>query len=108
MSVRLAFWRYFSGLVGDHIENYTVPQYGDHPDDQLCDFTKRDIVVSLKRYLNRIDTNARGQTESERDCFKMAHYICELHAIVSGVQREKQTQDTRPQGNTTRQAGPRL
>lgn len=84
-SKRLNFWKEFSKDVDDHVEYYTVPQYGDYPDDQLCEFEKRDIIVNMKRYLNRIDTNARGEVEAARDCLKLAHYASELYARVTGV-----------------------
>ena len=32
-------WREFYNLVMSHIEEYTVPQYGDMPDDQASLFT---------------------------------------------------------------------
>jgi len=82
ISKRQQFWQEFQALVAGHIEHYTVPQYGDWPDDQLSDFTARDIVVNMQRYLNRVDSNARGPAEAARDCLKLAHYACELHRKI--------------------------
>lgn len=71
-------WRFFADMVLSHVENYTVPQYGDYPDDPICDFTDEEIIAQLKRYVNRAGTNVRGEAESQRDLFKIAHYACLL------------------------------
>ena len=58
----------------DHIDNYTVPQYGDKPDDQVEEWTPKQCMDSVKRYANRIDSNQRGHLESLRDMVKIAHF----------------------------------
>ena len=73
MSERGKDWLAFSALVLGHIENYTVPQYGDKPGDQLEEFSIHDIQVQLKRYVNRIGVGARPG-ERQRDMLKIAHY----------------------------------
>jgi hypothetical protein len=73
-------WFEFASKVSDHIEDYTVKQYGDMPNDQASEFTIRDIVQNMRRYLNRVESNARGHEEAVRDCMKLAHYACMLHA----------------------------
>jgi len=85
MSNRLRFWQDFAGMVDEHIEEYTVPQYGDYPEDQLMDFEVRDIIKNMQRYLNRFESGARGIDETKRDCFKLAHYSSELWARVEGI-----------------------
>lgn len=35
-----------------------------------------DIQMNLRRYVNRMNSNARGKTESLRDLNKIAHYAC--------------------------------
>ena len=84
-SSRLKFWNEFSPLVADHVENYTVPQYGDYPYDQMTAFTIEEIVMNMKRYLNRALSNQRGIEESLRDCLKLAHYASELWAKKKGI-----------------------
>jgi len=67
-------WEAFSLCVFEHIEHYTVPQYGDAPDDQATEFTVRDCMVQVKRYANRA-----GKVEIKRqveDMKKVAHYAC--------------------------------
>lgn len=71
-------WESFHRLVLAHIEGYTVPQFGDAPDDQAQGFDQRDFQREIQRYANRIGTNARGMAEARRDCLKMAHYACML------------------------------
>jgi hypothetical protein len=69
----------FSHSVVLHIDNYTVTQYGDMPDDQADGFSIHDIKTNMLRYVNRIGSNARGETEALRDCLKLAHYACILY-----------------------------
>ena len=76
MSVRAQDWMVFAKEVADHIECYTVPQYGDFPSDQLTKFNLLDIKAQLTRYVNRIGSGVRGAEEAERDMLKLAHYAC--------------------------------
>ena len=82
MSKRGEQWTKFSGMVLDHVENYTVPQYGDFPHDQAEGFSIPDIVLNIRRYLNRAESNARGRAEAKRDCLKIAHYACLLYLRI--------------------------
>jgi len=85
-SHRLNRWRAFNEAVEMHVENYTVPQYGDWPDDQLNEFDDHDIVMNMKRYTNRLESNARGREEMIRDYLKIAHYVSEL--FVRAIEKE--------------------
>ena len=85
MSNRLIFWQDFSKLVEQHIEIYTVPQYGDYPDDQLTTFTPDEIRMNMKRYLNRSGRGQRGLEDELIDCFKLANYSGELWAKMKGI-----------------------
>lgn len=80
---RLLQWQWFSDRVADHIEHYTVPQYGDWPSDQLTSFSREVIISNMQRYMNRINTNARGKEESLRDLLKLVHYAAVLYANES-------------------------
>jgi hypothetical protein len=80
MSKRGDEWTQFSQLVLDHIENYTVPQYGDMPDDQASSFTAHDIAVNIRKYANRLESSQRGPEEAQRDLLKIAHYCAMLHS----------------------------
>ena len=66
----------FKDIVKDHIDNYTVPQYGDAPDDPVEEWTPSQCMDSVKRYANRINTNSRGRLETLRDMVKIAHFAC--------------------------------
>jgi hypothetical protein len=69
-------WEEFSDKVLMHIEDYTVMQYGDSPDDQVEDWTAEQCIESIQRYINRFHRNARGPDERLRDMKKVAHYAC--------------------------------
>ena len=79
--------------VLDHIEDYTVPQYGDYPHDQMVDASIEEVKGNIKRYLNRIGTNARGNVETIRDCHKMAHYAAILERKLIGEMTEEEEQE---------------
>ncbi|MDR2055652.1 MAG: hypothetical protein LBQ10_07280 [Desulfovibrio sp.] len=72
-------WAKFAVLVLQHIEEYTVPQYGDAPDDQASGFSEHDIAVNMRRYVNRLESNSRGPEEARRDLLKIAHYCAMLY-----------------------------
>lgn len=74
MSIRYKMWEDFAREVGDHVEAYTVPQYGDFPNDQLTAWTMEDLKTCIARYTNRMGRNARGAAEDARDMLKIAHY----------------------------------
>jgi hypothetical protein len=76
MSNRRSEWNAFAYQVGNHIDEYTVPQYGDMPEDQLTEYSVTDCITQIKKYCNRIATNARGREETKRDMLKVAHYAC--------------------------------
>ncbi len=83
-SNRALEWNRFAALVARHIDEYTIPQYGDAPGDQLSSFSAEDIVTQIERYLNRVGRNARGPEEGLKDMLKVAHYACALHAKLAG------------------------
>jgi len=73
MSKRGEDWQKFSAEVFTHIEEYTVPQYGDKGEDQCTEFTEQDFITQLKKYINRFGRNSRtGQ--DKLDLMKIAHY----------------------------------
>ena len=76
MSNRQREFSGFSLVVESHIENYTVPQYGDAPNDQVEEWTPEQCMESIKRYANRFGTGRRGRLETLRDMVKIAHYAC--------------------------------
>jgi len=74
VSKRAEEFKSFSDEVLDHIDKYTVPQYGDMPNDQVSGMSTADLVTQIKRYCNRFGNNQRGDVEQLRDFMKMAHY----------------------------------
>ncbi len=77
MSKRADMWDHFARKVRHHIEDYTVPQYGDAPDDLLSSFTPDQCMAQVKKYAARFGRNSRSGQE-ELDLLKMAHYISEV------------------------------
>lgn len=74
-------WEEFSALVLDHIETYTVPQYGDAPDDQVEEWSADECVMTIRKYGARFKKNSReGQDVS--DLMKIAHYACLAHGKI--------------------------
>jgi L-lactate utilization protein LutC len=84
MSNRRSEWNAFAYKVGQHIDEYTVPQYGDMPEDQLTEYSFDDCVTQIKKYCNRTKTNARGRAETSLDMIKIAHYACAAYNKIDG------------------------
>ncbi len=73
MSERGKEWIEFALQVDDHINNYTVKQYGDKGNDLATLYTPEDFVKQIKKYCERHGKNARpGQDKI--DMIKIAHY----------------------------------
>lgn len=74
-------WNEFATKVADHIENYTVPQYGDAPNDNVESWSSQDCIAQIQKYAARFGTNQRAGQE-ELDLMKIAHYaqlaMCKL------------------------------
>lgn len=73
-SIRGKEWMEFAQAVFDHIENYTVPQYGDKGDDLCSDYTPDHCIEQVKKYAARQGRNQR-EGQDELDLLKMAHYV---------------------------------
>lgn len=87
-SNRLMFWSIFSEEVERHISDYTVPQYGDFPEDQMTSATETEILHNIKRYVERYGSNARGNKETDLDLLKIAHYASILWGKRMGFEAE--------------------
>jgi len=73
-SVRGNNWSEFAFEVFAHIEEYTIPQYGDKGLDQVTGWIVEDCLKAVKKYASRYGTNQRpGQ--QKLDFLKMAHFI---------------------------------
>lgn len=66
-------WMVFAEKVLSHIENYTVPQYGDAPDDQVEEWDAQDCTTTIRRYASRSGKNQRSG-QDKLDMLKTAHY----------------------------------
>jgi len=85
---RVKQWKEFSNIVIDHIENYTLPQYGDSDIDQIDEFSAEDCWKNVQRYFNRRKSNVRGTIERRRDILKIAHYMCFIFDKREGLSND--------------------
>ena len=67
-------WDEFQDEVLKHIEEYTVPQYGDKGSDIASEYTAEYCLSQVKKYQARFGSNSRKGQE-KLDLLKMAHYI---------------------------------
>lgn len=68
-------WLAFADSVMDHVENYTVPQYGDKGEDNVSEWSAEECFKQVEKYIKRRNSNQRpGQ--KRLDILKMAHYLC--------------------------------
>jgi hypothetical protein len=81
LSLRGQDWLRFSQDVLSHIEEYTVPQYGDRGKDRATNYTTEVIADHIGRYKDRMGSNARGEVEAKRDLMKIAHYASLAHQL---------------------------
>lgn len=81
MSIKGSDWLKFSGKVYNHIENYTIPQYGDKPNDVASSYTLEELNMQMKRYLVRQGKNARPGQE-KLDLLKIAHYAQMSYTLI--------------------------
>lgn len=79
LSLRGREWKEFSEKVMDHIESYTVSQYGDKGCDLVSRRDARWCVDQIEKYVLRFGTNARGMKDQLLDLCKIAHYACMVH-----------------------------
>lgn len=73
---RLDEWRLFSRLVEQHVTNYTIPQYGDLPNDEVAKWTPEMCALAMQKYTKRFNSEMRGKGEVLRDMMKIAHFAC--------------------------------
>lgn len=100
-SNRLLLWDCFSEEVARHVEEYTVPQYGDFPDDNVASWSADDCVKQIQKYVNRIDSNSRGELEATRDLLKIAHYAslvwCKRLGFEEALAEVRKEQEAQPE-----------
>ncbi len=72
---RLQEWDEFSALVRKHIEENTIPQYGDAPDDVISKWSKAECIKPIEKYVGRYGRYTRPD-QASNDLKKIAHYAC--------------------------------
>jgi len=73
MSEREQQWWRFAEEVATHLREYTVPQYGDVGEDEITNYTSKDCVEHIKRYVKRHGSQSR-EGQQVLDFLKIAHY----------------------------------
>lgn len=76
-------WFQFYNRVDKHINEHVIPQYGDFPDKMVEGYTPEKIQAKLEHYVERIGKDVRSKEEAIKDCYKIAHFACYLHAILT-------------------------
>lgn len=64
----------YSREVLMHIENYTIPQYGDAPNDEISSWSVEECLKDVSKRLSRYGRQSRGGQQA-LDFKKMAHVI---------------------------------
>jgi hypothetical protein len=72
-SKRAVDWVEFSSKVCSHIDEYTVPQYGDKGVDLASTKDAAFFMAQIERYVTRFGKNQRSDQEN-LDLLKIAHY----------------------------------
>lgn len=75
LSERAKEWQTFSKEVLIHVDEYTVPQYGDKGEDQVTEWSPDECILTIKKYAARFGSNIR-EGQNEMDLKKIAHYAC--------------------------------
>lgn len=68
--------RNFLHIIDDmikHIDEYTVPQYGDAPNDSIEYWLAIDCVKNIEKYVKRFGKNQR-KGQAKLDMLKIIHY----------------------------------
>lgn len=65
----------FAAEVIMHIEQYTVPQYGDKCEDQITEWSIEDCLKAVNKRIARYGRQSR-KGQQKLDFLKMAHEIC--------------------------------
>ena len=81
-------WDKFQLQVLNHIETYTVPQYGDKGEDIASEYSTEYCLSQVKKYMARFGSNSR-QGQEKLDLLKMAHYIQMAFEGLEGVENER-------------------
>lgn len=97
-------WQAFSNIVLQHIETYTVPQYGDAPHDQVESWTADQCTKQIGKYAARFGSNSRPAQDG-LDLLKVAHYAALAygkyqHTQFKSLQAEVQAAMAEPTQDT--------
>jgi len=67
-------WSCFADEVFTHIEEYTIPQYGDRPNDEMTNWSIEECLKDVSKRISRYGRQAR-EGQQLLDFKKMAHVI---------------------------------
>lgn len=75
--------------VYQHIEKYTVPQYGDYPDDRLTEMDEQDCWQDVQKYLSRRNGKERAPGQHKQDILKMIHLLAEIWLSMNDADKNR-------------------
>lgn len=75
---RVAEWKGFAAIVEQHIKDYTIPQYGDAPNDHASIWSREDMQKQMEKYVKRQGRNVRPDQDN-LDLIKIAHYAAMMY-----------------------------
>lgn len=78
LSARGKEWEAFSTRVSHHVEHYTVPQYGDKPNDLIELWSVEECIKDIRKRVERFGRNRRPGQE-KLDLIKIAHVAGVAH-----------------------------
>lgn len=78
-SLKAKVWWLFAEKVARHIDEYVVPQYGDHGEDLVADYSPDECVRQIEKYARRLAKGSSRPGEEKRDLMKIAHYAQMAH-----------------------------
>lgn len=83
-SKRLDDVKSFCEQLLHHVEHYTIPQYGDYPDDYLSRMTVTDCMKHIQKYVIRNDRGKvnGGAPRQCQDMLKIAHYAAHAYFLL--------------------------
>lgn len=82
ISLRGQEWQEFSKLVLKHIEEYTVPQYGDRGEDPISRWKIPFCYLTIQKYLSRSFSSIR-EGQEKMDLLKIAHFSCMINSKLT-------------------------
>lgn len=80
----------FAEEVAKHVNEYTVPQYGDKGNDKATNYSPQRCIEEIEKYCARFGKNVRPGQEL-RDLMKIAHYAAITYSKLKEQMKNGET-----------------